>query len=63
MFRRRRRRSSFARPSTIQPWMLLAVGGVAFIAAFIFFMRQADTLAPPQQEIRVELPDAFKDSP
>jgi hypothetical protein len=38
------------------------MGGAAvvLIGAFIFFLRQADVLAPAPQEIRVELPDAFK---
>jgi hypothetical protein len=40
----------------------LAIGGavVVFVGLFIFFIRQADTLAPAPQEIRVDLPDAFK---
>ena len=33
---------------------------VVVIGAFLFFMRQADVLAPEPHEIRVELPDAFK---
>jgi hypothetical protein len=62
MYRRRRRRSSFARgpPVWLRP-ALIGAGVVAFIAAFAFFMRQADVLAPAPQEIRVELPDAFKE--
>lgn len=41
--------------------MLIGAGAVLFVAAFLFFMRQADVLAPAPQEIRVELPDAFKE--
>lgn len=62
MYRRRRRRSSFARRTP--PWVRLALigaGGAVFIALFVFFIRQADVLAPAPQEIRVELPDAFKE--
>lgn len=38
------------------------IGGAAIlvIAGFLFFMRQADELAPEPQETRIELPDAFK---
>jgi hypothetical protein len=63
MFRRRRRRSSaFARRAPPQVRLILiALGVVAFVAAFIFFIRQSDVLAPDPQEIRVELPDAFKE--
>ncbi|MGD9814256.1 MAG: hypothetical protein AB7Q23_01045 [Hyphomonadaceae bacterium] len=60
--RRRRRRSAFARRTP--PQLKLALGGVGvalFIAMFVYFIRQADVLAPEPQEIRVELPDAFKD--
>jgi hypothetical protein len=61
MFRRRRRRSSFARRTPpIVRLALIGGGFIAFVALFIFFMRQADVLAPELQEIRVELPDAFK---
>jgi hypothetical protein len=62
MFRRRRRRSSFARRSPPQARLIMiGVGAAVFIGLFLFFMRQADVLAPEPQEIRVELPDAFKD--
>lgn len=40
---------------------MIGVGIAAFVALFVFFIRQADVLAPQPQEIRVELPDAFKD--
>jgi len=63
MFRRRRRRSSsFARRTPPQvAYIAIGLGVVAVIAAFIFFIRQSDVLAPERQEIRVELEDAFKD--
>jgi hypothetical protein len=62
MYRRRRRRSGFARRTPPQLRLaLIGAGAVAFIALFIFFIRQADVLAPEPQEIRVELPDAFKE--
>ncbi|MGD9981957.1 MAG: hypothetical protein AB7H66_06810 [Hyphomonadaceae bacterium] len=58
----RRRRSSFARRTP--PWVRLAAIGVSaavVIGLFVFFIGQADRLAPPQQEIRVEVQDAFKE--
>ncbi|MDZ4691775.1 hypothetical protein [Terricaulis sp.] len=63
MFRRRRRRSSsFARRAPPQARLaIIGVGVALFIALFIFFIRQSDELAPAPQEIRVELPDAFKE--
>lgn len=42
-------------------WIMLGAGAVVLVGAFLFFMRQADVLAPEPQEIRVELPDAFKE--
>lgn len=41
--------------------MLFGLAGMAFVALFVFFIRQSDDLAPEPQEIRVELPDAFKE--
>jgi hypothetical protein len=63
MYRRRRRRSSsFARRTPPQVRLIAIGAGVAvFIALFVFFIRQSDQLAPEPQEIRVELPDAFKE--
>ena len=40
----------------------MGVGFVVFIGLFIYFIRQSDVLAPEPQEIRVELPDAFKEA-
>ncbi|MGH6951574.1 MAG: hypothetical protein ACREH4_11905 [Vitreimonas sp.] len=60
MFRRRRRRSSFARRAP--PWTRPAAIGAAVlatIALFVFFIRQSDVLAPEPEEVRVELPDVF----
>lgn len=62
MFKRRRRRSSFARRAPPQVRLvIIGVGVAAFIGLFIFFIGQSDRLAPEPQEIRVELPDAFKE--
>lgn len=62
MFRRRRRRSSFAKRTPPQ-LKYAAYGAVAvvFVGLFVYFIRQSDTLAPEPQQIRVELPDAFKE--
>lgn len=61
-FRRRRRRSSaFARrQKPVNRLIVFGGAAVVVIGAFLFFMRQADVLAPEPHEIRVELPDAFK---
>jgi hypothetical protein len=61
MFRRRRRRSAFARRTPPQlKWALYGLGGVVFIAVFVFFIRQADVLAPQPQLIREPVPNALK---
>lgn len=60
--RRRRRRSAFARQAP--QWTRFAIWGVgaaAFLGLFLFFMRQADVLAPAPRPMQVELPNAFKD--
>ncbi|GAM97980.1 hypothetical protein U91I_01610 [alpha proteobacterium U9-1i] len=59
--RRRRRRSSFGRNHPERRWIAIGAGAFVLIGAFIFFIRQADVLAPEPREIRVELPDAFKE--
>jgi len=63
MFRRsRRRRSSFGRRTPPQARLVaIGVAVLAFIALFVFFIGQSDRLAPEPQEIRVELPEAFKE--
>lgn len=62
MFRRRRRRSSFSRRAPPQlNLVLMGAGAAVVIGLFVFFMRQADVLAPPPSEIRIDLPDAFKE--
>jgi hypothetical protein len=62
MFRRRRRRSSFARRAPPQvKYVAYGVAAVVFVGLFVFFIRQSDTLAPEPQEISVALPDAFKE--
>jgi hypothetical protein len=46
------------------PWVGLAgigAGVAVFIGLFVFFIGQADRLAPAPQEIRVEVQDAFKE--
>ncbi|MEZ6024515.1 MAG: hypothetical protein R3C16_14105 [Hyphomonadaceae bacterium] len=42
-------------------YIMFGAVAVVVIGLFLFFMRQADELAPEPQEMRVELPDAFKD--
>jgi hypothetical protein len=62
MYRRKRRRSSFGNRAPV--WVRPAAIGVCaavFIGLFVFFIGQADTLAPAPQEIRVEVQDAFKE--
>lgn len=62
MYRRRRRRSSFARRTPPQARLVVIGVGVAlFIGLFVFFIGQSDRLAPAPQEIRVEVEDAFKE--
>lgn len=39
----------------------MGAGAIVVIGLFVFFIGQADRLAPEPREIRVELPDAFKD--
>ncbi|MBY0562983.1 MAG: hypothetical protein K2P58_02255 [Hyphomonadaceae bacterium] len=61
MFRRRRRRNAFSRRTPASARLVvIGVGLAVSIGLFIFFIRQADVLAPPPQEIRIDLPDAFK---
>jgi len=60
MFRRRRRRSSFSRRAPPQlKWALYGLAGAVFVALFVFFIRQADVLAPEPELIREQVPDAF----
>jgi hypothetical protein len=40
---------------------LIGVSAVVVIGLFVFFVGQADRLAPAPQEIRVEVQDAFKE--
>jgi flagellar biosynthesis protein FliR len=62
MYRRRRRRSSFARRTPPQlRLVVIGVGVAVFIGLFVFFIGQSDRLAPAPQEIRVEVEDAFKE--
>ncbi len=63
MYRHRRRRSSaFARRTPPQlRYVGIGAAIVVVIGLFVFFIRQADVLAPQPHEIRVDLPDAFKE--
>lgn len=67
--RRRRRRSSFSRGSggaglgAQGRLILIGAGAVVLVGAFVFFMHQADVLAPEPAPMRIELPDAFKGNP
>jgi hypothetical protein len=62
MYRRRRRRSGFARRTPPQlRFALIGAGIVAFIALFVFFIHQADVLAPEPREMRVDVSDTFKE--
>ncbi|MFN3465424.1 MAG: hypothetical protein ACK4X1_15255 [Terricaulis sp.] len=62
MYRRRRRRSSFAKrpPVWLRP-ALIAGSAVLVIGLFVYFIGQSDRLAPAPQQIRVEVQDAFKE--
>lgn len=42
-------------------WILAGAGAVVLAGAFAFFLHQADVLAPEPHEIRIDLPDAFKE--
>ena len=62
MYRRRRRRSSFARRTPPQlGYAVIGVCAAVAVGLFVFFIGQADKLAPAPQEIRVEVQDAFKE--
>ncbi|HWA01024.1 MAG TPA: hypothetical protein VG841_11995 [Caulobacterales bacterium] len=59
--RRRRRRSAFAKDHPERRYIVIGAAVIAVLGAFWFLMRQADVHAPQPHEIRIELPDAFKD--
>ena len=40
---------------------MLGAGALVLVGAFVFFLRQADVLAPEPVAMSVELPDAFKE--
>lgn len=62
MYRHRRRRSSFGRRAPPQlRYVGIGAAAVVLIGLFVFFIRQADVLAPQPHAISVELPDAFKE--
>ena len=62
MYRRRRRRSSFAKrsPAWVRP-ALIGVSAAVVIGFFVFFIGQSDRLAPAPQQINIEVQDAFKE--
>jgi hypothetical protein len=62
MFRRRRRRSAFAPRHPERRWILAGAGGLVLIGLFVFLLHQADVHAPAQHDIRVDLPNAFRDA-
>jgi hypothetical protein len=39
----------------------MGAAALVVIGLFVFFIRQADVLAPQPHEIRVDLPDTFKE--
>ncbi|MES1202035.1 MAG: hypothetical protein ABUS57_11375 [Pseudomonadota bacterium] len=58
--RHRRRSNSFSKTHPERRYILIGAAVVAVVGAFVYFMHQADVLAPQPHEIRIELPDAFK---
>lgn len=62
MYRHRRRRSSFSRRTPPQlRYVGIGAAIVVVIGLFIFFIRQADVLAPQPHEISVPVTDASKE--
>lgn len=60
MRRRRSRYPSRSNRSEGRAGVLLpALGAVAVLAGFVYLVRVADHVEPPQKEMRVDLPDAF----
>jgi hypothetical protein len=59
--RRRRRRSGFGQHRSNRSLFAWGAIAVVLIGGFLFFMRQADVLAPQQREVRIDLPGAFKE--
>lgn len=60
---RRRRRMRSLRSSSggggRRSLLLPVIGLVVLIAGFVYLVRVADSVDPPQEEIRVAVPDAF----
>jgi hypothetical protein len=54
--RRRRRKSSFAKPTPHRKWIAVAAGVIAVVWGMVFFMGQAQKLAPEAHDIRLEVP-------
>ena len=42
--------------------MVMSAGGLIAIGLFVFLMRQAAEHPPPQQEVRIDLPNAIGDN-
>lgn len=62
MRRRRRRGGSFRGPA-LSPRaniMMLAGGALLLAVGFIYLLNVADGVDPQRKEVRIELPDAFK---
>ncbi len=62
---RRRRKSSFGASGKGGPLGLALpiLAGIAIIGGFVYLVRLGDSVVVPQQETRVELPNAFKETP
>lgn len=62
---RRRRKSSFSssRKGGRLGLALPILAGIVLIGGFIYLVNVGDSVLAPQQETRVELPNAFKESP
>jgi len=54
--KRRRRRSSFTKPTPHRKWIALGVGAIAVIGSMAYFIHQAEKLAPEAHDVRIELP-------
>jgi hypothetical protein len=63
--RRRRSRypSRYNRSERRTGLLLPALAAVAVLAGFVYLVRVADGIEPPQQEVRVDLPTLFERAP
>ncbi|MBI1251166.1 MAG: hypothetical protein GC189_06825 [Alphaproteobacteria bacterium] len=63
--RRRRRRSGFSRESWFSGRTrvaTLALGAALVLGGFWYLQTRADQIEPERAEVRIPLPDAFKDA-